>query len=226
MVFLPDLTFFEFIPHEEQLQHQDGKDYHPSTVLLNEVEEGKLYEVVITQFYGMPLLRYRMGDIVEVIALRDDETGVNLPHIVFHHRVGETIDLAGLVQLDEKTIWQAIANTGAKYIDWVACKEYGHNQSFIHLYLELKEEKEVAKIAAMIDEQLKIVDSDYKDIDAYLKLQPVKVTLLSSGTFQRYTEEKVKEGANLAHLKPTHVNPPEAVIQRLLQLSEVNKEKS
>ncbi|GAI31244.1 unnamed protein product, partial [marine sediment metagenome] len=55
MVFVPDLVFFEFIPYEEQLEHQDDKDYQPSTVLLNEVEEGKLYEVVITHFYGMPL---------------------------------------------------------------------------------------------------------------------------------------------------------------------------
>ena len=64
----------------------------------------------------------------------------------------------------------------------------------------------------MIDEQLKIVDTDYRDIDAYLKLQPVRVSLLSPGTFQRYTAEKRREGADLAHLKPTHINPPEAVI--------------
>jgi len=226
MVFLPDLLFFEFIPYEEQLQHQDDKYYRPSTVLLNELEEGKSYEVVITQFYGLPLLRYRMKDVVKVIALRDDETGVNLPHIVFQHRAGETIDLAGLARLDEKTIWQAIANTRIKYADWVACKEYKEKQSYLRLYLELKEKIEAAKIAAMIDQQLKIIDTDYKDIDAYLKYQPVKVTLLSPGTFQRYTAEKRREGADLAHLKPTHINPPETVIQRILQLSEINREKS
>jgi len=52
-----------------------------------------------------------------------------------------------------------------------------------------------------------------------LSLQPVRVTLFSARTFQHYTEEKIKEGANLAHLKPTHVNPPEVVIQRLIELS-------
>jgi len=34
-------------------------------------------------------------------------------------------------------------------------------------------------------------------------------------------DEKRKEGADLAHLKPNHVNAPEAVIQRLLQFSEM-----
>jgi phenylacetate-coenzyme A ligase PaaK-like adenylate-forming protein len=172
----------------------------------------------------MPLLRYRMKDIVKVINLRDEETGVNLPHIVFQHRVGETIDLAGLARLDEKTIWQVIANTGLKYIDWVACKEYDHSESFLHLYLELREEEsevQAAKIGTIVDEKLKIVDTDYKDIDAYLKLRPVKVTLLSPGSFQRYTDEKVREGADLAHLKPMHMNPPHTVIKRVLQLSEV-----
>jgi len=223
MTFLPDTVFLELIPCEEQLKYQD-EDYQPSTVLLSEVEEGKLYEVVVTQFYGMPLLRYRLNDIIKVIAMKDEETGINLPQIVFQRRVGETINLAGLAELDEKTIWQAIANTGIKYTDWSVCKEYDQNQSFLRLYLELKEEIEAAELETMIDEQLKIADTDYKDIDDYLKLQPVRVTLLSSGTFQRYMGEKIKEGADLAHLKPSHVNPPEAVIQRLLHLSEIAEE--
>ncbi|GAG35774.1 unnamed protein product, partial [marine sediment metagenome] len=196
MTFVPDTVFWEFIPYEQQPEHLDDEDYLPSTVLLNEVEEGKLYEVVITQFYGMPLLRYRLNDIIKIIAVRDEQAGINLPQIVFQRRVGEIINLAGLAELDEKTIWQAIANTGIKYTDWLAGKEYDQNQSFLRLYLELKEEREPAEIATMIDEQLKMIDIDYKDIDNYLKLQPVRVTLLSSGTFQRYTEEKVKEGAD------------------------------
>ncbi len=157
--------------------------------------------------------------------MNDRETGVNLPQIIFQRRVDEVINLAALAHLDEKTIWQAIANTGIKYAEWSAGKEYDQNQSFLRLYLELKEEREPAEIATMIDEQLKVVDTDYKDVDAYLNLQPVRVTLLSRGTFQRYTDEKVKEGADIAHLKPLHINASEAVIQRLLQLSETGTSK-
>ncbi len=222
LTFLPDMVFLEFIPHEDQPKSPDGKDSQPSTVLLGELEKGKSYEVVITQFHGMPLLRYRMNDLVKVIAMKDEEAGTNLPQIIFQRRVGEVIDLAGLAQLDEKTIWQAIANTGIKYADWSACKEYDQKQTFLRIYLELKEGKEVSELERMIDEQLKIVDTDYRDIDAYLKLQPVKVTLLSRGTFQRYMEDKMKEGADLAHMKPNHINAPELVIKRLLQLSEAS----
>ncbi|MBA7699337.1 hypothetical protein ES703_108032 [subsurface metagenome] len=223
MTFLPDTVFLELIPCEEQLKYQD-ENYQPSTVLLSEVEEGKLYEVVVTQLYGMPLLRYRLNDIIKVIAMKDEETGINLPQIIFQRRVGETVNLAGLAELDEKTIWQAIAQTEIKYTDWIACKEYDRNQSFLRLCLELKVDKEPGEVATMIDQQLRIVDTDYKDIHDYLKLQPVRVTLLSSGTFQRYMDEKIKEGADLAHLKPSHVNPPEAEILRLLHLSEIAEE--
>jgi hypothetical protein len=225
MVFLPHSAFFEFIPYEESLKLQEDKHYQPSTVLLNEVEEGKLYEVVITQLYGMPLLRYRLNDIIKVIAIKDDQAGINLPQIAFQRRVGEVINLGGLVNLDEKVVWQAIANTGIGYTEWAACKEYDQNQSFLRLYIELKEEKETSDVEAMIDEQLTLVDTDYKDIHSYLSIQPVRVTLLSPGTFQRYTEEKIAEGADLAHLKPAHMNPPEPMVQRLLQLSEVGSEK-
>ncbi len=219
MNFCPDIAFLEFIPYERRVNHQDDQDYQPSTVLLDEVKEGELYEIVITQFYGMPLLRYRLQDIIRFTALQDDETGINLPQMVFQRRVGESINLGGLAELDEKTIWQAIASSGIKYTEWAACKEYDLNQSFLRLYFELKEEREVADIESIIDEQLKMVDTDYRDIESYLSIQPVRVTLLSPGTFERYIEEKRKGGAELANLKPAHTNAPDAVIQHLLQLS-------
>jgi len=67
---------------------------------------------------------------------------------------------------------------------------------------------------------LREADIDYRDIDDYLAFQPVKLTLLHKGTFQRYTDEKRKEGADLAHLKPIHLNASDAVIEHLLELSE------
>lgn len=225
MVFFPDLVFLEFIPYEEELRWQEDRDYKPTTVLLNEVEEGQSYEVVITHLYGMPLLRYRTRDLIRIVALRDAEAGVALPHVEFQSRLDETINLGGLVWLDEKMVWQAIANTGIQYADWSACKEYEGNQGFLRIYLELKEEREAAEIEDLIDEQLKGIEVTYRDIGSYLGLQPVRVTLLPPGTFQRYMDEKMQEGADLAHLKPSHMGAPEAAIRRLLQLSEVTRER-
>ena len=219
MTFLPDSVFLEFVPQNESSGEGSGMSDQPSSVLLDEVQPGKLYEVVITHLYGGPLLRYRMKDMVKFVSMSDDETGVRLPQMVFQRRVGETINLGGLTALDEKTIWQAITQTGISYVEWSACKEYDGDHSFLRVYLELGDREEKEEVEYLLDGQLKIVDPDYTDVNRYLGLQPVKVTLLSPGTFDRYTMEKKQQGYDLAHLKPRHINPSDAEIESLCKLS-------
>lgn len=220
MIFLPDMMFLEFIPYESiSQQGVDSTNKHLDTVLLNEVEEDKMYELVMTQFYGMPLLRYRTNDIVKFITLEDHEAGIKLPSMTIQRRIDEVITLAGLVKLDEKTIWKAINNSGIEYYEWMAVREHSNNQSNIRLYLETKNKQDVDELAHLIDKQLKEIDVDYRDVEAYLNYRPIMVTLLQSGTFRRFTEEKEGEGVNIAHLKPAHMNAPDAVVQAVLKIS-------
>jgi hypothetical protein len=215
LYFLPDIAFYEFIPEEEVRKWQEDNSYQPSTVLYDEVREGELYEVVLTQLYGMPLLRYRMKDLVKFTGLEDTETGIRLPHMQFQRRVGETIDLAALARLDERTLWQAIADTGLHLVDWAATKEYDGSQAYLRLYLEPKEECAPERVAEMVDRNLKTIDVDYRDLESYLGLQPIRVTLLPRGAFQRYTDRQRAAGANIAHFKPPHINPPEKALAAL-----------
>ena len=225
MTFLPDMAFLEFIPYEELVKEEEDKDYQPSTILLDQLEAGKLYEVVITNFYGGPLLRFRMQDIIKITSLSDSEADIKLPQMVFQRRSGDIINLAGLATLDEKTLWSAITNTSIKYNEWTAFKEYDQGKTYLRICLELKEKSNVDHVSNMINEQLKLIDIDYRDIEDYLKEHPIRVTLLSLGTFERYAEDKKKEGVDLAHLKPPHINPPEAVIRKLIQFSEISSRK-
>ena len=220
IIFRPDLVFLEFIPYEEQDENQEGKPALTPAVLFNQVEAGKSYELVITHFYGMPLLRYRTNDIIKIVSLEDKEAGVRLPHALFQYRLDDIINLSALAQLDEKTLWQALANTHIKYVDWTAYKEYDENKTFLRFCIEPKEEIEADEVAVRLNEELKRVDLDYGDIESYLNISPLRVTLLSPGTFDRYMEEKKEEGADLAHLKPSHVNPPQDIIERLIRHSE------
>ena len=43
----------------------------------------------------------------------------------------------------------------------------------------------------------------------------VEVNVLSPGTFANFTEQRRAEGADLAHLKPPHINPSEKVLSLL-----------
>jgi phenylacetate-coenzyme A ligase PaaK-like adenylate-forming protein len=181
--------------------------------------------VVLTQLYGMPLLRYRMNDIIKVIALEDPETGVKLPQVVFQRKAGEVINLGNMVHLDEKSLWQAIAKCDVNYTEWCAFKDFDRSRALLHLYIELKDEIDTGELERRLDAQLRLVDSDYKDVEIYLKYWPLKITILAPGTFRAFAEERKKNGADLVHLKPAHVNAPEAELIQLRQVSEAAKVK-
>ena len=217
--FAPYSVFIELIPEEEWLKNKEDKEFQPTTVLLNEVEPGKRYEVVATNFHGMPFLRYRIGDLIKITSLEDKETDIRIPQMEFVSRADDIIDIAGFTRLNEKTIWQAIANTGISYEDWVIRKEYLAEQPILHLYIELKENKDAQTVEKLVHNQLKTLDHDYHDLEAMLDMRPLKVTLLTSGTFQRYLEGKQKEGAELAHLKPPHMNPSDSIVAELIKMS-------
>lgn len=219
MVFLPDVAFLEFIPEEEGLRNREDPTYQPATVLLNEVEAGQQYELVITNFYGMPFLRYRVGDLFSVTSLQDEETGIKMPHVVYHARARDLIDIAGFTRLGQKTIWRAISNTGLKYEEWTIRKEYDHSQPIMHLYVELKEKVAAEEVEQLVHQQLKAIDADYSNLESMLGIWPLRVTILPLGSFQRYYEEKHKAGADLAHLRPPHMNASDEVIGDLLRLS-------
>jgi len=95
MTFVPYSNFYEFIPEEEWLKSKDTKGYQPSTVLLDEVEEGKTYEIVITNFHGGPFFRYRLGDLIKICSLKDEEAEVDLPQMIFQSRADDITDIVG-----------------------------------------------------------------------------------------------------------------------------------
>jgi hypothetical protein len=223
MTFLPDSVFLEFLPHEKS---GDSTARTADAVTLDRVEPGRLYELVITQFHGMPLLRCRIGDVIRVVAAGDEKAGVRLPQIEVRRKVGEAINLAALCSLDERTLWSALAATGLPYTEWTALKEYDHNESFLRLVIELKQPARAAEVSRMMDEKLKAIDTDYIDVQRYLGVNPVRTTILSPGSFARYTEAKVREGAVLSHFKPKHVNPSQDVVERLLGLGTVEDKES
>lgn len=216
MTFVPLSCFLEFVPEAEYLKSLEDKNYQPATVLMNEVEKGKRYGVVITSFYGMPLLRYKLGDVIEVVSMEDTEAGIKIPQMKFVSRADGIIDIGGFTRLDEKTTWHALANTSIKHEDWCIRKEYDHDQSILHLYIELKEQVDASNIEERVHKELVRLDSNYRDLESMLGIRPLKVTSLPKGSFANYYEARKKEGADLAHLKPPHMNPSDTILRDLL----------
>jgi hypothetical protein len=225
MIFIPTLNFLEFIPEDEHFKWQLDHSYQPKTVLLDEVKAGEVYELVVTNLHGAIMTRFRIGDLIRVISLRNENLNIGLPQIMFERRADELIDIGGFVRLTERIVWQAIENTSIPYTDWTARKDTVDGKPVIRLYIELKDnyiasEKGVA--TAVYNELLKL-DREYNcnfyecfgSPEAVLGIKPVEVTFLRQGAFSRYIAQRQAEGAPLGHLKMVHMNPSDQALASL-----------
>jgi hypothetical protein len=219
MTFVPNLNFFEFIPEKECLKSMEDPLYQPHPMLIDEVEPGN-YELVITSFHGGPFIRYRLGHLIKIHSLRNEKLDIDIPQMSFISRVDDMIDIAGFTRLSEKTIWQAIENTGLSYNGWTARKEV-KEKPMLHLYLEIKENGHLTaeQVAAAVHEQLKKLDKPYAEMEEFLKLQPLKVTLVPENSFRDYKQAMKKAGAKGSQAQIPHLNPPESMIKSLLSAS-------
>jgi hypothetical protein len=225
MTFIPNLSFFEFIPEREWFKWQLDHSYQPKTVLLDEVKSGENYEIVITNFHGGIMTRYRIGDMIKITSLRNETLNIDIPQMVFHSRADDFVDVASLGRLTERVIWEAIENANIPYVDWVARKEIIDNNPVLHLYLEPRDEYIASEegMAAAIREQFKKLDRKHRcnlynligDMETMLDLRPVAVTLLPQGAFSSYMAQRRSEGIAMSSLKPPHVNPSDEALSLL-----------
>ncbi len=83
-VMIPKSCFYEFIP----MDGPNADDDNVETVLMDEVEEGKEYELVITNQSGF--YRYRMGDVIRVVGFYNEA-----PMVEFKYRKKNIVSIAG-----------------------------------------------------------------------------------------------------------------------------------
>ncbi len=193
LYFFPDACFYEFLPQSEAEKLRTDPTYRPYTALMNEVRAGEKYELIISVLKGGAFARYRTGDvyICEGLSSREDQTA--LPRFRYLDRVPDIIDIAGFTRISEDSIRSVIDMSYLPIEDWMATKEFdekGH--PFLHLYVELKHGREVnyALSCDILREHLsvyfKYLDADYKDLKRLLNMDPLQVTILGSGTFERF----------------------------------------
>ncbi len=214
----PDSAFWEFIPEADYRIWKEDKQYQPKVLLFDQLTTGR-YVIVGTSFYGGAFVRYVLGDLINVISLKDDKVDIQLPQIVMESRADDIIDLGSLVLLSERSIWRAIGDSEFDIGDWVAHKEFnGTGDPILHMYVEGKNLPPTGMSKALDTALANVVD-DYSGYEEIMGVHPMKVTILSSGTFMRYLEQKQAEGADLGHWKPPRMQPSNEIIQRLLSIS-------
>ena len=220
MTFVPHLNFFEFIPEKDSLRSREDISFKPRTLLMNELVPGN-YELVITSLQGGPFIRYRLGHLVKILSQRNDNLNIDIPQMSFVARIDDQIDIAGFTRLSEKIIWRALENSGLEYVDWVARKEV-HEKPVLHLYVETKGESRkmpLIRIAELIHEELKLLDTPYAELESFTGIRPLMVSILPEGAFKTYELRQRAAGADIAHLKPSHIEPSTETIEFLTRTS-------
>lgn len=209
MTFVPTTAFLEFMPEEEHLRLKADPTYRPRTLLLDEVEVGKRYELVFTSLQGGPFVRYRIGDMMRVSALRNEVLGIDLPQIAVDARVDGIIDIGGFSRLTERAIERAIEETELAYEGWMVRKEVMGGEPVIHVYIELRDQGGSAEEARLaIHRSLKRLDHDYAAYEDMLGFQPMRLTMLPKGAFER-----CRDGGEDS---PPRIDASDEVINRLL----------
>ena len=221
MIPTPDCAFWEFIPESEYAIWRFNNSYQPRTCLMDELEPGR-YVLVGTSLLGGILVRYILGDLVSVLAVRDPAVGIDLPQIVVESRADDLIDLSSLVWLTERSIWQAFGKLDLPYTNWVARKEISPTDGpVVHIYLE-DGTHDTRPLADALHGALLETMEDYATYHRIMGRNPVRATALAPDTFRGYMEEKRLEGAELGHLKPPRMQPSDAAMARLLRISHAN----
>jgi hypothetical protein len=208
MTFYPENDFLEFISEEERKKEEEDPNYTPKTVLLDEVKPG-IYELVFTNFHGGVFTRYRPGDLFEVLSLKDDELGINLPQFNYYARSADVINLANFAFLTEKDIWYSLEDADVEYNEWIARKVIDEDKSYLHLYVEVDPNNHLdeEEIRSRVSDSLSKINKDIKDMKEMLAYDPLRLNLLNPGAFASYMDYQQSHGADLAHTKPPHMNP-------------------
>ncbi|XP_033624240.1 probable indole-3-acetic acid-amido synthetase GH3.8 isoform X2 [Asterias rubens] len=187
-VLLPDQMVVEFIP-----EHLSGEE-NPDTLLMDEVEVGKRYEIVLTTTLG--LYRYRLGDVIEIVGFHE-----RCPVIAMRYRTGELLNLRS-EKIDVLVVNNAVQDllAGLKetsLIEWTCAEstlmydddcEY---DMFYTLFVELESKSKIhlsAEQKSLFDKSLRKQHEFYEHYRHIGTICEARILVVRSGSFHRLQE--------------------------------------
>ena len=201
-VLLPRSLFYEFIP-------EDG-DETQRPLTLDQIEVGKNYEIIITNWSG--LYRYRILDIVKVTG-----TYNNSKKIEFLYRSNMGLNIA-----NEKTTTAMLDFVAEKLqehfgVDFKSFSYYPDTDPEVPryaLYVETEsnfiEEHGLEKVREVFDELMKEANEKYEKYRRWGMIDTPMIYRLENGTYDAYKASLVAQGRVLNQIKPvTVINTPE-----------------
>lgn len=193
-VIIPDTAFYEFIPIEEGAE---GSQY---TFCLDELNVGKKYEIVITNYAG--LYRYRIGDVIKVVGFYN-----NCPEVEFLYRKNQVLNMVS-EKTNEEHLTNAIRNTvrqlNLNLADYTTMPDNSTTPGRYIFYFELKNNiynYKVELLEKTLDREIRNSNLAYDRARNNKKLGRVQVILLKSNTFNLVKESLLNKGISKNQIK-------------------------
>ena len=207
---IPGSCFFEFIPMDGKAA--DIEDQNPRTLLIDELEDGKEYELVITNQSGF--YRYRMGDVIKVIGFYNET-----PMIVFKYRKKNIVSIAG-EKFTEDHLLSAVREferrSGINVIDFCMYPDRDVVPGRYVILLEPEEvvpQERLAECQDILSEELARASTSYAHYVMGGNMGRPKIVFLQQQVFALHRELKMyKMGLSENQLKtPRVLTTPELI---------------
>jgi hypothetical protein len=180
--------FYEFVPFNNENFNQDGELVRkPKTLLVNEVEVGEEYALLISTCSGA--WRYLIGDVIKF-------TNVEKAEIIISGRTKHYLSLCG-EHLSVDNMNKAIEMVSDEFdirISEFTVSGIKHGSLFAHKWFIGTDDKvDAEKLRLSIDEKLKMLNDDYR-VERTSALKDVFLEVMPHQVFLNYMESKGKIG--------------------------------
>ena len=194
---VPDSLFYEFLP-------TDADDDFSKMVTMDKLEEGREYEIIITNLSGF--YRYRMRDAVRITGKYK-----KLPIMEFIGRIDRTVSVMG-EKTTEVALRTAAEDTarqlGFEMIDFTVYPDVNNVPPRYIYFMEVEDLPEGMKakeIRFVLEKNLAKANPSMGDKVAKGICAPTKLNILEPETYSLYRDLMVMKGTASAQLKPVHV---------------------
>ncbi|KAL0309307.1 UNVERIFIED_CONTAM: Jasmonoyl--L-amino acid synthetase JAR6 [Sesamum radiatum] len=212
----PDNAYFEFIPLENNLNALEVS-VEPRPVGLTEVEVGKEYEVIMTNFAG--LYRYRLGDVVKVRGFHN-----STPELQFICRKNLLLNI-NIDKNTEKDLQLAVATAAnllaeekLEIIDFTSLADLSTEPGHYVIFWEISgnaDDELLQKCCNCLDGAF--LDAGYISSRKVNAIGALELRILMKGTFHKIMENFVQLGAAVNQFKtPRCVGPTNSRVLEIL----------
>ncbi|KAH1163853.1 hypothetical protein GLYMA_01G190600v4 [Glycine max] len=203
---LPNMGYFEFLPHDDSSPITLSKDSPPRLVELADVELGKYYELIITTYAG--LCRYRVGDILQVTGFHNSD-----PQFRFVRRKNVLLSIDS-DKTDESELQKAVENASellkefntsvAEYTSFADTKSIpGHYVIYWELMMKDSSHPPTNQVlnqcCLVMEESLNSVYRQGRVADN--SIGPLEIRVVKNGTFEELMDYAISRGASINQYK-------------------------